>query len=97
MKKIFVLFLIFLLNILSFSNEKITNFDVDFKVNNRGEVVIKVLDDNKPRNITFHHPIGGNKNVKSAKFGNAYYQCKNPLKKWHSAEQSIELILAKIR
>ena len=29
--------------------------------------------------------------------GNAYYQCKNPLKKWHHAEQSIELILAKIR
>ena len=77
--------------------EKINSEFVDFKVNNRGEVVIKILDDNKPRNITFHHPIGGNKNVKSAKFGNAYYQCKNPLKKWHSAEQSIELILAKIR
>lgn len=38
MKKIFVLFLIFLLNILSFSNEKITNFDVDFKVNKNGSV-----------------------------------------------------------
>ena len=38
MKKIFVLFLIFLLNIISFSNEKITNFDVDFKVNKNGSV-----------------------------------------------------------
>lgn len=38
MKKMFVLFLIFLLNILSFSNEKITNFDVDFKVNKNGSV-----------------------------------------------------------
>ena len=38
MKKIFVLFLIFLLDILSFSNEKITNFDVDFKVNKNGSV-----------------------------------------------------------
>ena len=38
MKKIFVLFLIFLLNILSFSNEKITNFDVDFKVNKNGSI-----------------------------------------------------------
>ena len=38
MKKIFVLFLIFLLNILSFSKEKITNFDVDFKVNKNGSV-----------------------------------------------------------
>ena len=77
--------------------EKINAEFVDFKVNNRGEIVIKILDDNKLKNITFYHPIGGNKNVKSAKFGNAYYQCKNPLKKWHHAEQSIELILAKIR
>ena len=38
MKKIFVLFLIFILNIISFSNEKITNFDVDFKVNKNGSV-----------------------------------------------------------
>ena len=38
MKKIFFLFLIFLLNIISFSNEKITNFDVDFKVNKNGSV-----------------------------------------------------------
>lgn len=38
MKKIFVLFLIFILNIISFSNEKITNFDVDFKVNKNGSI-----------------------------------------------------------
>lgn len=71
--------------------EKINTEFVDFKVNNRGEVVIKVLDDNKPRNITFYHPfikVGGE---------HAYYQCKNPLKKWHSAEQTIELILAKLK
>lgn len=77
--------------------EKINTEFVDFKVNKYGEVVIKVLDNNKPRNITFYHPIGGNKNVKTVKFGNAYYQCKNPLKKWNHAEQSIEIILAKIR
>ena len=77
--------------------EKINTEFVDFKVNNRGEIVINVIDNNKPRNITFYHPIGGNKNVKTAKFGNAHYQCKNPLKKWHQAEQQIELILAGIR
>ena len=38
MKKRFVLFLIFLLNIISFSNEKITNFDVDLKVNKNGSI-----------------------------------------------------------
>lgn len=76
--------------------EKINTEFVDFKVNNRDEIVINVIDNNKPRNITFYHPIGGNKNVKTAKFGNAHYQCKNPLKKWHQAEQQIELILARI-
>ena len=76
--------------------EKINTEFVDFKVNNRGEVVIKVLDDNKPRNITFYRPLGGHPFIKVGG-EHAYYQCKNPLKKWHSAEQDIELILAKLK
>lgn len=76
--------------------EKINTEFVDFKVNNRGEIVIKVLDDNKPRNITFYHPLGGHPFIKVGG-EHAYYQCKNPLKKWHSAEQAIELILAKLK
>lgn len=76
--------------------EKINTEFVDFKVNNRGEVVIKVLDDNKPRNITFYHPLGGHPFIKVGG-EHAYYQCKNPLKKRHSAEQAIELILAKLK
>lgn len=76
--------------------EKINTEFVDFKVNNRGEIVIKVLDDNKPRNITFYHPLGDHPFIKVGG-EHAYYQCKNPLKKWHSAEQAIELILAKLK
>ena len=40
MKKIFVVFFILLLNVLSFSNEKITDFNVDFKVNKNGSIDI---------------------------------------------------------
>lgn len=76
--------------------EKINTEFIDFKVNNYNEIVIKVLDNNKPRNITFYHPVGGHPFIKNGKLGNAYYQCKNPLKKWHQAELQMELALAKI-
>lgn len=69
---------------------------VSIEKNKYFEIVLKIIDENnKPKSIKFRRNPEGHPFIKVAGH-RASYQCKNPLKKWHSAELTVELAIAKI-
>ena len=76
--------------------KKINAEFVSIKQNKYFEIVLKIIDENnKPKSIKFRRNPEGHPFIKVAGH-HASYQCKNPLKKWHSAKQIVELEIAKI-
>lgn len=76
--------------------KKINAEFVSIKQNKYFEIVLKIIDENNnPKSIKFRRNPEGHPFIKVAGH-RASYQCKNPLKKWHSAEQIVELELARI-
>lgn len=79
----------------SFANEINAEF-VSIKQNKYFEIVLKIIDENnKPKSIKFRRNLEGNPYIK-VNGHPASFQCKNPLKKWNSAERAVELEIARI-